>query len=120
VLDKSLKSVSERLFGSGIKISQESASRDDSEHILLPGLHALPVFALGLAGGCPQGRTAPLTPWPRGTCRGEGEAILLVSETPVSKNDGIYGADKKEVYRHFDAIAIAAIDYLNRYIVDWD
>jgi hypothetical protein len=25
----------------------------------------------------------PLTLWPRGTCRGQGETILLVSETPM-------------------------------------
>ena len=31
--------------------------------------HALLVLARDGCGGCPQGRTAPLTPWPRGTCR---------------------------------------------------
>jgi hypothetical protein len=54
--------------------------------MLFSGTPRVARFRARAGGGCPQGRAAPLTSWPRGTCREQGDAILSVSETPVCLN----------------------------------
>lgn len=50
------------------------------------GLRALPVFARVLAGAILKAGRPP-DPWPRGTCREQGDATLSIAENVHLSND---------------------------------
>ncbi len=57
----------------------------------LPGLRALPIFALEGWRGLSSRQDGPLIPWPRGTCREQGDAIRPVSDAHASKCSQPFG-----------------------------
>ena len=69
-------------------------------------------------GGCPQGRTAPLTPWPLGTCRGQGGlgclgSVIAVIGEPcsglgewLSSPEGSRRVGRDEAWLHGSVIAV--------------
>lgn len=65
---------------------------------------AWPVFAREGMRGCPQSRTAPLIPWPRGTCCEYGDAVLPMWEKHGFKNGAYYTEASKNLRINFDRL----------------